>query len=61
MTIHHHRRITAHGYKVKKPKRHINAGITVHGKPGAHMHKYQLPGLARQDAWKRRAQAQGQG
>lgn len=52
----HHRRITAHGHKAKK-----NVGITVHGKPGAHMHKAQLPGFVKRDAWKRQAQAQGQG
>lgn len=56
----HHRRITAHGYKAA-PKPRKNAGITVHGKPGAHMHKAHLPGIARHDVWKRAGEAQGQG
>lgn len=58
MAIHH--RMHMHGHKVAV-KKHKNAGITVHGKPGAHGHKFEVPGIAKQDAWKRQAEAQNQG
>lgn len=56
----HHRR-TSHAHGVSRVTHKKNVGITVHGKPGAHMHRSQLPGFVKRDAWKRRAQAQGQG
>lgn len=58
----HHARRHMHGVsrvRVHKPKK--NAGITIHGRQGMHQHRVQLPGIARQDAWKRSGQAQGQG
>lgn len=60
MAIHHHRRHIMHGVSRAKPRKK-NVGITIHSRAGMHQHRQQLPGFARQDAWKRQAEAQGQG
>ena len=55
--VHHH----AHGLRRGHGATKKHVGTTHHGKPGMHKHQTQLPGVARKDAWKHKAQAQGQG